>query len=97
MQYQLNVNGKTESVSAEPETPLVWILRDEIGLTGTKFGCGVSSCGNCTVHIEGQAARSCQLTVEQVQDKQITTIEGANNLVASVVREAWVKKMLLNY
>jgi len=92
MQYRLNINGKTESISAEPETPLVWVLRDQIGLTGTKFGCGVASCGNCTVHVDGLAVKSCQLKVEQAQDKEITTIEGANTTVASVVREAWVNK-----
>ncbi|OUT96973.1 MAG: isoquinoline 1-oxidoreductase [Betaproteobacteria bacterium TMED41] len=92
MQYRLNINGKAESISAEPETPLVWVLRDQIGLTGTKFGCGVASCGNCTVHVDGLAVKSCQLKVEQAQDKEITTIEGANTTVASVVREAWVNK-----
>ena len=92
MQYRLNINGKAESISAEPETPLVWVLRDQIGLTGAKFGCGVASCGNCTVHVDGLAVKSCQLKVEQAQDKEITTIEGANTTVASVVREAWVNK-----
>ena len=92
MQFQLNINGKKESVTAEPETPLVWILRDELGLTGTKFGCGVASCGNCTVHLNGAAARSCQLKVEQVLNQKITTIEGANTVVASAVRQAWVQK-----
>ncbi len=92
MQFQLNINGKIESVTAEPETPLVWILRDELGLTGTKFGCGVASCGNCTVHLNGAAARSCQLNVEQVLNQKITTIEGANTDVASAVRQAWVQK-----
>ena len=92
MQFKLTINGKTESVTAEPKTPLVWVLRDELGLTGTKFGCGVASCGNCTVHLEGVAVRSCQLKVEQVSNKKITTIEGANTTVASAVREAWVQK-----
>lgn len=92
MQFQLNINGRIESVTAEPETPLVWILRDELGLTGTKFGCGVASCGNCTVHLDGAAARSCQLKVEQVLNQKITTIEGANTVVASAVRQAWVQK-----
>ncbi len=92
MQYLLNINGKNESVTADPDTPLVWILRDEIGLTGTKFGCGVASCGNCTVHVDGAAVKSCQLRIKQASNKKITTIEGANTPVASAVREAWVEK-----
>jgi isoquinoline 1-oxidoreductase alpha subunit len=92
MKFELNVNGETEFVTAEPGTPLVWVLRDEIGLTGTKFGCGVASCGNCTVHLDGVAVRSCQVQVEQASNKEITTIEGANSAVASAVRESWVQK-----
>ena len=92
MLFNLNINGNKESVTVEPKTPLVWVLRDELGLTGTKFGCGVSSCGNCTVHLNGVAVRSCQLRVEQVSNQEITTIEGANSPVVSAVREAWVQK-----
>lgn len=92
MLFDLNINGNKESVTADPKTPLVWVLRDELGLTGTKFGCGVASCGNCTVHLDGVAVRSCQLKVEQVSNQKITTIEGANSPVASAVREAWVQK-----
>ncbi len=92
MKYRLNINGKIQTTNSDPNTPLVWILRDEIGLTGTKFGCGVASCGNCTVHVNGEAVKSCQLSVEQASNKTITTIEGANSRVASAVREAWVEK-----
>ncbi len=92
MKFEISVNGSSKKVNADPNTPLVWILRDELELTGTKFGCGVASCGNCTVHINGKAARSCQIKVNQLAADKITTIEGANGKVASAVRKAWVKK-----
>ena len=91
MKFELSVNGENHKVDVDPSTPLVWVLRDELELTGTKFGCGVASCGNCTVHVNGTAVRSCQLKLEQLAGSKITTIEGANNKVASVVREAWVQ------
>ena len=72
----LNVNGQTHTVEVEPETPLLWVLRDNIGLTGTKFGCGIAQCGACTVHIDGQAAESCSIPASAVVGKTITTIEG---------------------
>ena len=91
MKLQLFINGSNKSVEVEKDTPLLWAIRDELGLTGTKFGCGVASCGNCTVHIGGHAVKSCQIKVEQVLNKEITTIEGLTGPVASAVRQAWVK------
>ena len=76
MQFTLNVNGKTEAVDVEPETPLLWVLRDNIGLTGTKYGCGIARCGACTIHIDGQPMKACQLPASAAAGKRITTIEG---------------------
>jgi len=87
----LTINGKTHDVTVDPSTPLLWVLRDTIGLTGTKFGCGISQCGACTVHIDGVAARSCQVTLESAAGTKITTIEGvAQNGVLSAVQQAWL-------
>ncbi len=91
VKYDLNLNGKTHSVEAEPGTPLLWVIRDELKLTGTKFGCGVASCGACTVHVDGEAVRSCQTMIEDVEDGQVTTIEGLDTKVASAVQQAWVE------
>ena len=91
MKYDINLNGKTVSVEAEPETPLLWVLRDELKLTGTKFGCGVASCGACTVHLDGEPMRSCQTLIEDVDDSAVTTIEGLNSNIASAVQQAWVE------
>ena len=90
MTIRLNVNGAAHDVDVEPEAPLLWVLRDELGLTGTKFGCGVAQCGACTVHINGEALRSCAIPVSTVQNAQIVTIEGlsANGLTA--VQKAWI-------
>ena len=76
MQFTLNVNGKPETVDVEPETPLLWVLRDNIGLTGTKYGCGIARCGACTIHVDGQPMKACQLPASAAVGKQITTIEG---------------------
>jgi len=84
------VNGQTRSVDVEPDTPLLWVLRETLGLTGTKFGCGVALCGACTVHVEGQATRSCVLPVSAVQDKKITTIEGLSPAGEHPVQKAWI-------
>ena len=92
MEFEIGVNGLFKKDNADPNTPLVWILRDEFELTRTKFGCGVASCGNCSVHINEKAARSCQIKVNQLAADKITTIEGTNGKVASAVRKAWVKK-----
>ena len=72
----LKINGKTKEVDVEPGMPLLWVLRDELNMTGTKYGCGVSSCGACTVHIDGVATRTCTLPIATVEGKEITTIEG---------------------
>ena len=85
----LTINGKSHSVDVEPETPLLWVIRDNIGMTGTKYGCGIAQCGACTVHIDGQAVRSCGMTVGDAAGKKITTIEGlAENGVLTKVQKA---------
>lgn len=84
----LNLNGKSVSVDAEADTPLLWVIRDDIGLTGTKFGCGIGACGACTVHIDGKAVRSCITPVSAVKGK-VTTIEGLDPLGAHPVQAAW--------
>lgn len=87
--FSLTVNGKTVEVDAEPDTPLLWVLRDQVGLVGTKFGCGIAQCGACTVHVDGTATRSCQLPVESAVGTQIVTIEGLDGKVGNAVRAAW--------
>lgn len=88
---QLTINGISHDIEIEPDTPLLWVLRDEIGLTGTKYGCGVAACGACTVHVDGEAMRSCQLEVGDLEGSEITTIEGVGTPVAmSKVQQAWV-------
>ena len=88
---RLNVNGKPVDVDVAPETPLLWVLRDVLGLTGTKFGCGMALCGACTVHLEGEAIRSCQMPVSAVGDKRVTTIEGLASARSHPVQQAWVE------
>jgi isoquinoline 1-oxidoreductase alpha subunit len=87
--YILNLNGKQVAVSADEDTPLLWVLRDELNLVGTKFGCGIAQCGACTVHINGIASRSCQLQVSILDDVKITTIEGLSAYGDHPVQEAW--------
>jgi aerobic-type carbon monoxide dehydrogenase small subunit (CoxS/CutS family) len=86
----LNVNGQPRSVDAEPDTPLLWVLRDTLGLTGTKYGCGIALCGACTVHVDGQAERSCVVPVSAAQGKRITTIEGLSPDGGHPVQKAWI-------
>ena len=87
----LNVNGKTLQADVDPRTPLLWVLRDTLGLTGTKFGCGIAQCGCCTVHIDGVATRSCSFPVSSAVGKKITTIEGlAVNGKLNKVQQAWI-------
>jgi aerobic-type carbon monoxide dehydrogenase small subunit (CoxS/CutS family) len=85
----LNVNGATHQVDAEPDTPLLWVLRDTTGLTGTKYGCGIAYCGACSVHIDGVVTRSCQLPVSAVGDAEVTTIEGLSPDSDHPVQQAW--------
>jgi isoquinoline 1-oxidoreductase alpha subunit len=88
---QLTINGKSHNIDVEPDTPLLWVIRDTIGMTGTKYGCGISQCGACTVHIDGTATRSCGVVVSDAVGKNITTIEGlAENGVLTKVQKAWV-------
>jgi isoquinoline 1-oxidoreductase alpha subunit len=91
MAITLTVNGQTRSLDVEPDTPLLWALRDTLGLTGTKFGCGISACGACTVHLNGRAVRSCTFPVSAAEGAAITTIEGlAQDGTLHKVQEAWV-------
>jgi isoquinoline 1-oxidoreductase alpha subunit len=86
----LTVNGKAYSLDIERETPLLWVIRDEIGLTGTKFGCGIAQCGACTVHVNGEAVRSCGIQVGDVANKTVTTIEGLSADSRHSVQVAWL-------
>ena len=85
------LNGDRRQVDANPEMPLLWVLRDELGMTGTKFGCGVASCGACTVHIDGEATRSCQALLGDLDGAEITTIEGIETKAAQAIQSAWVE------
>lgn len=88
--YSLRVNGRTHEVNVDADTRLLWVLRDLIGLTGTKYGCGIAQCGACTVHVNGKATRSCTLQVSQVGDRAITTIEGLSPNATHPVQKAWI-------
>ena len=88
---KLNVNGQSHEVDVEPDTPLLWVLRDTIGLTGTKYGCGVAACGACTVHLNGVPVRACMTPVSSAIGQQVVTIEGAHDRVAKAVQTAWGK------
>lgn len=90
MPITINVNGESRSVEADPDTPLLWVLRDDLKLTGTKFGCGIAQCGACTVHVKGEPQRSCQITLKDAAGLEITTIEGLKGKVADAVQKAWV-------
>jgi isoquinoline 1-oxidoreductase alpha subunit len=86
----LTVNGKAYSLDVESETPLLWVIRDELGMTGTKFGCGIAQCGACTVHVDGEAVRSCSIQVGDVANKSVTTIEGLSPDAKHPVQQAWL-------
>ena len=90
MPISLNVNGQSREVDVDPATPLLWVLREDLGLTGTKYGCGIAQCGACTVHVEGEPLRSCSAPVSAVAGKQVTTIEGLSSRTAKAVQKAWV-------
>ena len=85
------LNGKQVESRSETDTPLLWVLRDELGLTGTKFGCGAAQCGACTVHVDGQQRRSCVTPIKMLQDANIVTIEGASDRVAEAIKAAWME------
>lgn len=89
---RLTINGKSYHVDVKPDVPLLWVIREHLKLTGTKFGCGVGLCGACTVHVDGEAQRSCQVPVRQVQGKQITTIEGLPE--DHPVKKAWIREQV---
>ena len=91
MAISFTLNGKSQSVEVDPQMPLLWVLRDTLGLTGTKFGCGMALCGACTVHINGEAARSCITPISAVSGKQITTIEGLSADGNHPVQQAWIE------
>jgi isoquinoline 1-oxidoreductase alpha subunit len=88
---EFKVNGKTVSVDAEPETPLLWVVREQLGLTGTKFGCGIAACGACTLHVDGSAVRSCSFPVSAVAGKAVTTIEGLSSDRSHPLQKAWIE------
>jgi isoquinoline 1-oxidoreductase alpha subunit len=90
--FQIKVNGQSHSVDALPDTPLLWVLRDNIGLTGTKFGCGVAQCGACTVFLDGKPLRSCSLPISAVGGGEIVTIEGIGGKEADAIQRAWVAR-----
>lgn len=88
---KLNINGQTVAVNAEPETPLLWVLRGELKMLGTKFGCGIGLCGACTVHLDGEALRSCVTPLSAVGEREVTTIEGLRGKAADALRESWTE------
>jgi isoquinoline 1-oxidoreductase subunit alpha len=90
----LLINGKTHNVDVDPSTPLLWVIREHLRMTGTKFGCGVAQCGACTIHLDGQAVRSCQTTVAQASGKKITTIEGLHPDGRHPLQAAWIAEQV---
>ncbi len=94
MAISFEVNGQKKSVDVDPQTPLLWVLRDTLNLTGTKYGCGIAACGACTVHIDGEPARSCVFPVSSVAGKKITTIEGLSADRSHPVQEAWIAEQV---
>ncbi len=95
MKYALNINNQKVQVEAEPDTPMLWVIRDYVGLKGTKFGCGMGLCGACTIHLDGQAIRSCQTPISSVKaTSKITTIEGIAANIDHVVQKAWIEEQV---
>ena len=91
MAFTININGNEHSVDVDGDTPLLWVLRDVLGMTGTKFGCGMALCGACTVHINGQPTRSCTLPISMVAGKSVTTIEGLSTDSSHPIQKAWIE------
>ena len=91
---RLNVNGKVSTIDVGPDTPLLWVLRDTLGLTGTKYGCGMGLCGACTVHLNGEAVRSCQTPLKSAVAKRVTTIEGLSSNRSHPVQKAWIAEQV---
>jgi aerobic-type carbon monoxide dehydrogenase small subunit (CoxS/CutS family) len=91
MPYTLSVNGVSHEIDIEPKTPLLWVLREHLGLTGTKFGCGIAQCGVCTVHLDGRPVRACSTTVASAVGHEITTIEGLSEDAGHPVQRAWIE------
>lgn len=89
--FNLKINGKTHRIDVDPETPMLWVLRDHLKLKGTKYGCGVSQCGSCTIHLNGKAVSSCSMAVSDVEDQEITTIEGLSVNGDHPVQRAWLE------
>ena len=92
MLHTISVNGAQHSIDVEPDTPLLWVLRDTLGLTGTKYGCGVALCGACTVHLDGKAVRSCRTPLSAVGERRVTTIEGVSANGLNAVQRAWIEE-----
>jgi len=90
-QYDLKINGKSHQVDVDPDTPMLWVLRDHVRLLGTKYGCGIAQCGACTIHVNGTATRSCQLPISQIKDKEVTTIEGLSEKGDHPLQKAWIE------
>ena len=89
--FNLTINGKKQEVDVDPTTPMLWVLRDHLGLTGAKYGCGIAQCGSCTVHVAGRAVRSCVVPVSSVADRPVTTIEGLSAGRRHPLQEAWIE------
>ena len=88
----LNVNGNKYALDVDPDTPLLWVIRDHLGLTGTKYSCGIGECGACTVHVDNQPVTSCTVSVKDVETKNVTTIEGLTGPVAATLQQAWIEE-----
>jgi len=92
MKFRIKVNGKFHNVDVDPQKPLLWVLREDIGLTGTKYGCGIGLCGSCNALLDGIVQSSCTLEIESVGNREVTTIEGLNNDVGKAVKDAWIEE-----
>jgi len=90
-EFNISINGKSQKIEADPSTPLLWVLRDQLKMVGTKYGCGIAQCGACTVHFNGTAVRSCQLPISAAADNKITTIEGLSEMGDHPIQKAWLQ------